>query len=214
MNTTRQSGEVNPLLITSVLLGFLTIALAGVSVWAFMNYQDQKNNTDQKIAAAVEVAEDEQAAELEEQFLEREKSPVKRFSGPADLGSVSFEYPKTWSVHTATSDDELNVYLHPNVVPPIDRDRPYALRIAVEDENYERVIGNYERLVEQGGLKSDSITINDFVGVKLEGKFSEQRQGSMVVFKIRDKTLSLATDSTSYVKDFNDIILPSLRFNP
>lgn len=214
MNHNTQSGEVNPLLITSIFLGLLTIALAGVSVWAYMNYTDQKNNTDEKIAVAVDIAEDAQAEKLDAQFKQREKSPVRTFKGPSDLGSVAFEYPKTWSVYTASEVESLETYLQPNVVPPIEDTQPYALRVNVNDDRYEDTIEDYEGQVEDGDLKSDTIKIDDFTGIRLDGKFSEERSGSLVIFKIRDKTLTLATDSTSYVDDFNKIVLKSLTFNP
>lgn len=214
MNYNTQSGEVNPLLITSIFLGLLTIFLAGVSVWAYMNYTDQKNNTDEKIAVAVDVAEDAQAEKLDAQYKEREKSPFRTFKGPSDLGSVSFQYPKTWSVHTAQDATALETYLQPNVVPPIGDEQPYALRVLVTDDSYEDTIEDYGSLVEDGELKSDTIKIGDFTGIRLDGKFSDERSGSVVVFKIRDKTLTLATDSTSFVDDFNKTILKSLTFNP
>jgi len=179
-----------------------------------MNYTDQKNNTDQKIAVAVDIAEDAQAEKLEEQFKQREKSPVRTFQGPSDLGSVSFQYPKTWSVHTAQDVSTLETYLQPNIVPPIDDAQPYALRVNVNEDSYQDTIEDYEGLVEDKSLKSDTIKINDFTGIRLDGKFSEERSGSIVIFKIRDKTLTLATDSTSFVDDFNKIVLKSLTFNP
>lgn len=214
MNRNPQSGEVNPLLITSLFLGILTITLAAVSVWAYMNYSDQKNNTDQKIAVAVDAAKDIQAKKLEEQFSQREKSPFRTFTGPSDLGSVSFQYPKTWSVHTAEETRGLETYLQPNVVPPIDREQAFALRVTVDNTSYENTIRNFQRLVERGDLKSNAVKINDFTGIRVDGKFSDKRSGSVVVFKIRDKTLVLATDSTSFIDDFDKIVLNSLTFNP
>ena len=66
-----QAGAVNPLLIASILLALLAAGLGGLSVWSFANYQDQKNNTDAKIEAAVTKAKTAQSAELENDFLER-----------------------------------------------------------------------------------------------------------------------------------------------
>jgi len=217
MKSSNQEGSVNPLLISSVLLGLLAVGLAGFSVWAFMNYQDQKNNTDSKIQAAVTDAKKVQAEDLEKQFLEREKQPYEKFTGPDDLGHVSFDYPKTWSVYVAkngASGDAYEVYMNPDVVPTVANDQPYATRVIVDDREYDAVLASYQTLVKKGDLKSTPITTNGFTGVRLDGAFSKQRQGSSVIFKVRDKTLIVSSDATSFKADFDNVILKSLDFNP
>ena len=214
MKRQSESGRVSPLLITSLLLGILTIVLAGTSVWAYMNYQDQKLNTDEIAAERVEVALDEQAERLGEDFAEREKQPTRQYNGPSDLGSVTFRYPKTWSVYVAETNNKLDAYLHPNYVPKVQTAQPFALRVLVEDKSYDTILKSYESKVKNGELKSSPVTVNGFSGIRLDGKFSNERQGSAVLFKVRDKTLTIASDSTSYVNDFNDTILDTLSFNP
>ena len=62
MNTSRaQEGSVNPLVISNVLLAVLTIAFGSLMVWAYVNYQDQKNNVDAKVDVAVSAAKKEEA---------------------------------------------------------------------------------------------------------------------------------------------------------
>ena len=101
MNTSRESGAVNPLLISNLLTGFMVLALTGLTIWLFMGYSDYKNNSDQKVAAAKVAAKEEQKNADEAEFTEKEKLPTRTYTGPADLGSVSFQYPKTWSVYVA-----------------------------------------------------------------------------------------------------------------
>ena len=97
--TSHESGSANPLLVASILLALLSAGLAGFGIWSYTNYLDQKNNTDAKIETAVTKAKSVQAAVLEKDFVEREKQPYTKFNGPDDLGHVSFDYPKTWSVY-------------------------------------------------------------------------------------------------------------------
>ena len=211
-----QAGAVNPLLIASILLALLAAGLGGLSVWSFANYQDQKNNTDAKIEAAVTKAKTAQSAELEKDFLEREKQPYTKFNGPDDLGHVMFDYPKTWSVYVAdngTSGD-YEAYLNPVAVPTVSNSQPYATRVVVDDRTYDVVLRSYESAVKKGDLKSAPITINGFTGVRLDGKFSNTRTGSSVIFKVRDKTLILSSDATTFKNDFDNVILKSLDFNP
>lgn len=215
MKYSHESGSVNPLLISSILLGILAAGLAGVSVWAYTNYLDQKNNTDTKISAAVAVAENEQAKRLEASFIEREKQPYTKFSGPDDLGHVSFDYPKTWSVYVAKSGSgEYEAYLNPVSVPTVSATQPFAARVVIDNREYDAVLKSYESLVKSGKLKSSPVTANGFTGVRLDGAFSNQRQGSSVIFKVRDKTLLVSTDSSTFTGEFDNVILKSLDFNP
>ena len=211
-----QAGAANPLLIASILLALLSAGLAGLSVWAFANYQDQKNNTDAKIEAAVTEATNQQAAKLEKSFLERQKQPYTKFNGPDDLGHVSFDYPRTWSVYVADSGSggDYEAYLNPVAVPAVSNSQPYATRVVVDNRGYDVVLKSYESAVKKGDLKSAPITINGFTGVRLDGTFSKTRQGSSVIFKVRDKTLILSSDATTFKNDFDTVILKSLDFNP
>ena len=218
MKTSPETGAVNPRVISNVLLAILTIGFGSVMLWALINYNDQKNNTDSKIDVAVSAAKKAQTDEDEKKFLEREKAPYVQFVGPDDLGRVSFNYPKTWSVYVGKSGQgngsAYEAYLHPGVVPGVGTGAPYATRVVIENQTYEKTLESYQALVKKGDLKSSPITVGGFNGIRLDGNFSKTVQGSLVVFKIRDKTLTLATDATTFRTDFDTIILASLSFNP
>jgi hypothetical protein len=93
-------------------------------------------------------------------------------------------------------------------------DQAYATRVLISDKTYEDTLKSYESSVKKGTLKSAPITVNGFTGVRLDGIFSAKREGSAVVFKVRDKTLTISTDSSSYKNDFDKTIVTSLDFNP
>lgn len=211
-----EAGSVNPLVISNILVGLIAVGLAGFSIWAFVNYNDQKNNVDSKISAAVSIAKKEQTAEDEKVFLEKEKIPTREFVGPDDLGRVTFQYPKTWSVYVSKNGSEgvFEAYLHPGVVPPVSVTQPFAARVIVENDNYEDVLKTYQKRVLSKELTSSPITIGEFSGIRLDGTFTKDRKGSLVVFKVRDKTLMVATDAETFRGDYNDIIIKSLSFNP
>lgn len=213
-----QQGSVSGALITSVVLGVLVVVLGSVSIWAMVNYSDQKDNVDSKISVAVAAAKQQQGEEDDKKFAEREKEPYDRFVGPDDLGRVEFDYPKTWSAHVArdskSSGSGYEAYLHPKVVPPIVNNSQYALRMVIEPRQYEEVLRQYENRVENGDLRSSSIRVSGYNGTRLDGKFNKEIEGSAVFFKVRDKTLMIATDATVFRPDFDKIILKSLDFNP
>lgn len=213
----RETGAVHPLLVSSIILGLLTVVFAGFSFWAFTNYVDQKDNVDAKIETAVTAAKKEQSVADEKLYLEREKQPFVQFTGPDDLGHVTFSYPKTWSMYVAkngSTGDGYEAYLNPLSVPAVTNEQAYAARVVVSNETYEESLSDFENAVKKGELKSAPITVNGFSGIRLDGKFSKTRSGSAVVFKVRDKTLIISTDSESFKNDFDSVIIKSLDFNP
>ncbi|MBC7746569.1 hypothetical protein H7Y40_01150 [Pedobacter sp.] len=209
-------GSINPLVISNVLVGLIAISLAGFSIWSFTNYTDQKNNVDSKVSTAVAAATKVQVDKDELLFLEREKVPTREFVGLDDFGRVSFQYPKTWSVYVAVNGvgGKYEAYLNPGIVPPVSTSQPFATRITVESKAYDAIVKTYETRVEKKELVSSPITIGSFDGIRLDGVFTKERKGSVVIFKVRDKTLTVSSDAEAFRTDFDNIILKSLSFNP
>lgn len=211
--TNNQSGIANPLLISTIVLAVFLMATSIFSVWAFVSYLDYKNNTQPKIDGAVAEARQIQKDEDEKAFLEREKQPVRQLVSPSDVGSVTIDYPKTWSVYVDAAAKGLYIaYLHPGAVHPISNRTPYAVKILVEPKPYEQILKTYASLIKNGSLKASPISIKGENGTRLDGTFANKFRGSVVIFKVRDKTLRVFTESDTFRPDYNGIILPSLKF--
>lgn len=213
----QEEGAVTVAFVTSIILGFFTVIFGTVMIWALVSYNDQKNNVDSKIDLAVSEAQKAQKDKDTEEFAEREKEPYKKFIGPDDLGRVTFNYPKTWSAFVENNGQNGAVYqafLHPNVVPPVIKGQKFALRMTIDPKSYEQVLEKYEKLIEKGNLRSSTIQVSGYNGNRLDGNFDDETKGSAVVFKVRDKTLILQTDSEQFVPDFDSIVLKSLTFQP
>jgi hypothetical protein len=215
MKRSSSAGFVPVSLVLNFVLAVILVGVAGFSIWAFMNYQDQKNNVDAKIADAVRVAKTAQQREDQTAFQEQEKLPTRKLTGPTELGAVTFDYPKTWSVYLDHNGDnnQFEAYLHPGAVPSLQSRAAYALRVSVVNASYESTLANFQQPVKEGTLKASPVSVNEVNGTRLDGKFSDSTQGSMVLFKVRDKTLRVFTESTTFVSDFDKVILPSLKFN-
>lgn len=205
-----QRGAVAAPTLIIIGLSVFTIAFAGLSIWAYVNYADQKNNVDSKVATAVAEAQKTLGDKLEANFIEREKEPLKSFAGPSDYGTLGFKYPKTWSVYVSNDGTKGNGYeafFSPGVVPSVDADSSrYALHVAIVDESYEDVLGDYESLVKKGDLKTSAVRANGQDGTRLDGNFSKDIRGAAVVYKIRDKTAIIQTDADTFKPDFDALI--------
>lgn len=196
------------LILTFVFI-FTTLAASGGAVWAYMNYRDQKYNTDSKVATAVAAAVKTQADKDAADFLEKEKQPNRQFTGPADYGTLSFDYPKTWSVYEAkdaTSGGTYEAYFNPVVVPPVSTTQQYALHVTIEDKDYDKVVDTYKTLVSKGDLVSSSFTTNEQTGTRLDGAFTKDIRGQAVIFKIRDKTVTIRSDALVFKQDFDALV--------
>ena len=213
----QQSGLVSVSLVTSIVFGIFALVFGSIMIWALVNYNDQKNNVETKISLAVKDAKTAQKNEDEKDFEEQEKQPLKEFVGPNDLGRVNFKHPKTWSVYVASAGlngTNYEAYFNPEQVPSVQgQANKYALRLSILNQSYETVIQKYAGLVKSGQLRSESITANGFTGQKFEGNLSREVDGTVVLFKIRDKTLVLQTDAPTFKPDFNDKILKDLNFD-
>src|SRR5438105_1988355 len=111
MEKRHQSGSI----VIEILLVLALAASAAFGYWAFSGRQDYKDNSDKKADAAVAAAKTAQAAQLQQQFDEKYKSPYKVFHGSSTYGTISFNYPKTWSAYVdeTNSSEPINAYFYP-----------------------------------------------------------------------------------------------------
>ena len=203
-------GSIDNWMIATIGLIVLSVGLAIFGIWSFTNYNDQKTDVDSKISDAVAVAKKAQADADEAKFAQREKEPGREFVGPDDYGQVTFNYPKTWSVYVdkdASSGGAYEAYMNPVSVPVIGGTQQiYALRVAIDQQDYDAVLADFNPLVQEGALKSSSVSASGTAGTRLDGAFSADIHGSMVIFKIRDKVLTIRTDAETFKADFNALI--------
>ena len=204
--------------IVIVIVSLIAATFIGLFIWMTVQYNEVSTDVEGQISAAVATAKDEQAAKDEKDFLEREKYPYKVFSGPVDYGELTFEYPKTWSVYVAaaaTAGGDFNAYFNPIQVDAVGKDTINALRVTIRNKSFDSVAAEYQKAMGKKGsdLTVQSVTINDFTANYYSGTIpSTELQGFIVIFKIRDKTAILQTDSVFFEADFNKL-LQTIKFN-
>ena len=212
--------------LTMIVLIILLIASLAFGGWAFSKMSDYKNNSDKKASQAVARAEANQKIQLQAQFDQQSKSPNKTFQGPATFGSLSFNYPKTWSTYVDTSSDNepINAYFYPDQVPGIQSKAAYALRVELVSTDYSQLLQQDASQISRGTVtarayvppKMQGVT-NVVAGTYLSGQINPQdqtQQGNMVIIKVRDKTLQIYSESNQFSSDFNNTVLASLTFVP
>jgi hypothetical protein len=210
-------------LIIIFLLVILLVASLGFGGWAYSQMQSYKNDSDKKINAALAAAKTAQTKEVQDAF---DKANTKQFTGSSTYGSVSFSYPKTWSayVDTSSSSEPINAYFHPDQVPGISSRTAYALRVELISNDYSQAVQQYNGSIKQGAVTSKAYlppklngVTNAQPGTMLSGQINSSdstQHGTLLIIKVRDKTLKISTQSNDYLNDFNNIILPSLTFAP
>jgi hypothetical protein len=215
-----QRGAIDAWLIAFVATLLITLIALGFGIWAFSGRQEYKNKVDEKIAIAVVDAETANSLKKDAEFAEKEKNPLRTYTGPATYGSLSISYPKTWSAYvdeTAKSNLPLSGVLNPSFVPGLQSNLPVALRFTVSSSNYSSVVKTFDSLVKAGKIKVTPYKadkVPNVIGVRLDGEILTGKQGSMIIVPLRDKTLQVWTESPQFVPDFNTIILPNLVFVP
>ena len=202
--------SAGPWKILTIVFIFTTLLGAGLGAWALVNYLDVNNNAEANKNTAVNEAVKKRADDDAAAFLEKEKQPNRQFAGPEDYGQLSFDYPKTWSVYVnkdSSTGGTYEAYLHPVVVPAVSQSERYALRVIIENKDYDDVVDGYNRLVTSGELKASSFVVSEGAsGTRLDGAFTKDIRGSAVIFKIRDKTVTIRTDADTFKSDFDALI--------
>ena len=216
------SGLIKTIVI--IILSLVSVTFIGLFIWIFLQYRDVQEKADYNISVAVAKAKDEQSEQDTISCENQKKEPLQTFSGPADYGQLTFEYPKTWSVYVesdAANGGNFSAYLNPIQVNTVSKDTINALRVSILNDSYEDVVAKYRKEVEKTDAKltvqsvvignvekGTEVTANRYTGTIPGTDLS----GFIVIFKIRDKTVIMQTDSVLFEEDF-DALLRTVTFN-
>jgi len=221
-----KSSDQSGTALEAVLVIILAILFVGAFIfgaWAFNQRQHYKNDSNQISATAAASAAAVQQTKDQQQFVQDSKKPYKSYKGPLATGGVSFQYPKTWSAYIDTTDDQnpIDGYFYPDVVPGLQSNTPYALRVVLTNDDYTQVLQQYSDLVTQNKVtavaklppKMANVSTAS-PGTLLTGYIGDNLKGEMLIIKVRDKTLQVWTESQDFTDDFTNTVLKSLSFTP
>ncbi len=196
-------------MIILILVSILAVTFIGLFIWKYLEWNTLKTNFDGEVEKSVAEAVAANTTKLEAEFLEREKYPYKTFAGPADYGSLSFEYPKTWNLYVgrdAVNGGDYEAYLNPGEVLPVSSNTINALRVTILDQPYDTIVRNYDNSVKNGKLEVETRNIGSTVGNVYTGEFSNGIHGVAALFKLRDKTVVLRTDAPLFSEEFYKVL--------
>jgi flagellar basal body-associated protein FliL len=211
---------MNVLLIPLILVLVFFLTALGFSLWSYSSRQDYKNNTDQKVNTAVELAKKETATQKDNEFIEREKQPLKEYRGPGAFGGIVIRYPKTWSAYIDESgkgSSPVNGYFYPNYVPATQSDTNFAFRLEVVNKAFDEELRNYDVLIKNGKIASQPykpVNVPNIVGIRLDGEIVSRKQGVLILIPLRDKTIRLWVESDQFKNDYFNNVLPNFSFTP
>ena len=199
-----------------IVVSLLAVLFIGLFIWMWVKWNDASTNVKGKVDVAVAEAKNELQTKLESEFEEKEKYPYKVFTGPTDLGELSFEYPKTWSLYVqsnASRGGDYAAYLNPGQVNVVQENTVMALRVSIKGTLFDQAISEYAEKVRSGNMTLSTTVVNGNNVNVYTGKLNNEYQGIICVFKLRDKTVVLQTDSTSVFSDDFYRILKTVKFN-
>lgn len=217
MRRRMEAGAINGSIFAIIALVILVLVFGSFSIWAYVNYLDQKQDVDSKVDEAVAAAVLQENKKSEAAIEKYKNETTTLFVGPSDYGRLTFEYPKFWSAYQATDVSQgggvtYEAYLNPVLVPPVGDTTKFALRITIEQKTFDQSVADYQKQIEKGELKSSAYSDGTHTGTKLVGNFNEDIYGTAVLIKMRDRTLTIRTDGEVF-KDNFDTILKTVKFN-
>lgn len=205
-----ERGSVNGWMVGTIGCLILFLIAGSLAIWAYMQYSREKSDVDSKVAIKVAEGKREQAEFDWRKYSDEAKNLRVEFVGPTEYGRVSFMYTKTWSVYIANDGSDrgdYKAYFHPISVPPItNKNSRFALRLEIINKNMDTVLNEYQSRLKKGELTSSSTEFNGISATRIDGTFEKELRGSVVLMKVRDKTIRFSTDADTFKPDFQTIL--------
>lgn len=213
------TGSANPLLLGLIACVILLVISLIFGLGQMSKANDYKNNFDSKVGEEVAKQSKVIAEQKQAEFDEKEKAPYKFWTSPTQYGSVKVGFPKTWSYYlslneASSSGRAIDLYAYPDYVPELSNSTKYALRTTLETADYNEVLDGYRKKSAQDKLEISTIQVSNVSGIKIKGALKKDVSGTLAVFPIRDKVLTVWTESKDFEADFENIILKNLSFIP
>ena len=196
-------------IIILVVVSVVAVTAISFAVYFYLQWGEAQTNLDGRIAEAEAIAREDQQRIADAVFAEELKLPNRRFTGPMDYGSVSFLFPKTWSVFIesdASQGGDFEAFLNPEQVNQLRYGAIHALRVSIKNQPIDVVRQTYDGMVTSGQLRQSVFQNETITGDRFEGALEVNIVGIMIMFKVNDKTAIIRTDAMIFKEDFDKLI--------
>jgi hypothetical protein len=215
--TPSQRGEVNLLLVATVVLGIFVLIFAGLFVNSYMKAQEATKNVNAKRAEAYKLgqeagaktqkATDEAAAKAEAQ------NPYRSYVAPTAFGEFTIKFPKNWSSSVAeniSSTNQVDLIATPEFIKILPNNSVnYALRVTLVNTPYDTVKAAYDQQAKNKKSKAMAAKVSGIDGTRYEGQYRQNKTGIAVLVPVRDKTMVFVTENTKYQPEFEATLTQS-----
>ena len=205
-----EQGSANGWMIGAIASLVLFLIAGALAIWVYVMYIQEKSDVDGQIQLAETKARSDQSEIERKKYAEEAKNPRIEFVGPSEYGRVSFMYPKAWSVYVdkdGSDRGDYKAYFHPGTVPSVsNKASRFAFRVEVLNSDFDKVLSQYSSLLKKGDLVSSSVEFNGDSATRIDGAFSDDLRGSVVLMKVRDKTIRFSTDADTFKPDFETVL--------
>ncbi|MDR1300277.1 MAG: hypothetical protein LBK50_01065 [Candidatus Nomurabacteria bacterium] len=210
----------------AAIFAVLAVGLIGLSIWLYPQKETVKTEVEAEATAAAEQARIEQIAIDQKAFDAEVARTTKTFVSSADFGSISFEYPETWSSYvdldgTGKDTTSYSVYFNSGMVLPVDDKGIYsnALVLFIQKTDLAAIDKGFESNMKKGTVQKDSYALSNgqmnLTGVRYSGNISSKNKdktGSVIYFRIRDKVLGLYSYVPAEQAAIYNIVLGTIRW--
>ncbi|MBI3984125.1 hypothetical protein HY346_02385 [Candidatus Microgenomates bacterium] len=208
--TKPQGGEANVLMIMAVFLTLTTLALGVLSIYYVTQYNRAQLTVNEQKSAAAAAAKIEQKQLDEAEFAQRLKEPYRTYTAPSVYGDLKISFPKNWSLFVeegSGGDVQLSLTAHPDMIRPEEEfSNGFGLRATMTSTLYTEAIAEFDDAIAEGEVVASAVTVKGVSGTRYDGTVRENRQGTLVMLPIRDKTFAIWTESKDYASDFTKIL--------
>ncbi len=210
----KPSKSSSVLSILSVIVACIIAAIAiFIATQKQMSYQALRNDIDVQIDRRVADAKEEQKQIDRTNQDKKTAEKYKTFTGPSDMGTINFYYPKNWHLYiddNGASGSSYAAYFDDEPVKPVgSKDSKYALIFSVVNQDVDSLAKTYDAMSSKG-LSGQIFTVsNNITGKRYDGVVTEGGdQISFVIFGIGSsgKTAIFQTTSLEHKTDFEYII--------
>ncbi len=210
----QQRGEINLHLILTIFLGIGMLLFGFLAITTYQKNTNIEANLAQTNAVAASQAATKQKHADDVANAKANELPYKTYTAPAVDGAFQLQFPKNWSVYSAQNPNggtaSLEVLAGPNTVTEDlsgNAVNNYPFRLRLLNSTLSQVNQSFDVNLKNGTLASKSITVSGISAGWLKGAIDTQHKNSVIVtMQVRDKVMTLETDGSDYLSEFQTIL--------